>query len=278
MNSPHIICFGPGPKFKGGIAQYNTALARALKDEGAQVTIVSWTQQYPAIIPREFVDKASRSDFLEGYDIPVKYLTNWNDPRTWGATAKAIAALKPDKVIIQWYNPTQGIPLNSIANYLRKHCKQTEILFDLHFVAAKEQSSLDARLTRMALRHGHSFIVHAYRTAEELKALMTDRTFDLTLDGKRSGEYRVAGWGGGLGGRGAGRGPPRHSSLTTRYSSFITPSTPSSSPIRRSTRRRGRHSTACGSTSSSSLASFESTRGCITALRPLQSSPNSVMM
>jgi glycosyltransferase involved in cell wall biosynthesis len=192
MNSPHIICFGPGPKFKGGIAQYNTALARALKDEGAQVTIVSWTQQYPAIIPREFVDKASRSDFLEGYDIPVKYLTNWNDPRTWGATAKAIAALKPDKVIIQWYNPTQGIPLNSIANYLRKHCKQTEILFDLHFVAAKEQSSLDARLTRMALRHGHSFIVHAYRTAEELKALMTDRTFDLTLDGKRSGEYRVA--------------------------------------------------------------------------------------
>jgi hypothetical protein len=99
-------------------------LARALKDEGAQVTIVSWTQQYPAIIPREFVDKASRSDFLEGYDIPVKYLTNWNDPRTWGATAKAIAALKPDKVIIQWYNPTQGIPLNSIAKYLRKHTKQ----------------------------------------------------------------------------------------------------------------------------------------------------------
>ena len=181
----HVVCFGPGPKFKGGIAQYNTALARSLKDAGAQVTIVSWTQQYPAIIPREFVDKASRSDFLEGYDIPVKYLTNWNDPRTWGATAKAIAALKPDKVIIQWYNPTQGIPLNTIANYLRKHTN-AEILFDLHFVAAKEQSSLDARLTRMALRHGHSFIVHAYKTAEELKALMPDRTFDLTLDGKRA--------------------------------------------------------------------------------------------
>ena len=180
-----IVCFGPGPKFKGGIAQYNTALARALKDEGAQVTIVSWTQQYPAIIPREFVDKASRSDFLEGYDIPVKYLTNWNDPRTWWSTAKAITDLKPTKVIIQWYNPTQGIPLNTIAKYLRKHT-QAEILFDLHFVAAKEQSSLDARLTRMALRHGHSFIVHAYKTAEELKALFPDRSFDLTLDGKRA--------------------------------------------------------------------------------------------
>jgi glycosyltransferase involved in cell wall biosynthesis len=186
MSSPHIICFGPGPKFKGGIAQYNTALARSLKDEGAQVTIVSWTQQYPAIIPREFVDKASRSDFLEGYDIPVKYLTNWNDPRTWGATAKAIADLKPDKVIIQWYNPTQGIPLNSIAKYLRKHTK-AEILFDLHFVAAKEQSSLDALLTRMALRHGHSFIVHAFKTAEELKALMPEEKFEIWVGSQESG-------------------------------------------------------------------------------------------
>lgn len=206
--SQHIICFGPGPRFKGGIAQYNTALARALKDEGAQVTIVSWTQQYPAIIPREFVDKASRSSFLEGYDIPVQYLTNWNDPRTWRATAKAIAALKPDKVIIQWYNPTQGIPLNSIAKHLRKHTK-AEILFDLHFVAAKEQSSLDAQLTRMALRHGHSFIVHAYKTAEELKSLMAEKTFEVTLGGKRAnGEWSMAN-----GGMPAGRGarPIQHS-------------------------------------------------------------------
>ncbi|MFZ1331336.1 MAG: glycosyltransferase [Flavobacteriales bacterium] len=187
-----IVCFGPGPKFKGGIAQYNTALARALKDEGAQVSIVSWTQQYPAIIPREFVDKASRNDFLEGYEIPVKYLTNWNDPRTWSATAKAIAALQPDKVIIQWYNPTQGIPLNTIAKFLRKHTT-AEILFDLHFVAAKEQSSLDARLTRMALRHGHSFIVHAYKTADELKALMPEKEFEVTLDGSADARSMVQG-------------------------------------------------------------------------------------
>ena len=190
--STQIVCFGPGPKFKGGIAQYNTALARALKDEGAQVTIVSWTQQYPAIIPREFVDKSSRSDFLEGYDIPVHYLTNWNAPSTWRITAKAVATLKPDKVIIQWYNPTQGIPLNTIARYLRKHTK-AEVLFDLHFVAAKEQSSLDARLTRMALRHGHSFIVHAYRTAEELKALMPEKKFDMTLDGRSETRSLVQG-------------------------------------------------------------------------------------
>ena len=185
MSSPRIVCFGPGPRFKGGIAQYNTALARALHDEGAEVHIVSWTQQYPAIIPREFVDKSSRTSFLDGYDIPVHYLTNWNAPGSWKKTVDAIAALKPDKVIFQWYNPTQGIPLGYIARRLRKRTA-AELLFDLHFVAAKEQSSLDASLTRRALQHGHGFIVHAYKTADELKALMPDRSFALTLDGSRS--------------------------------------------------------------------------------------------
>ena len=189
-NAPRIVCFGPGPRFKGGIAQYNTALARALHDEGAQVTIVSWTQQYPAIIPREFVDKSSRTSFLDGYDIPVQYLTNWNAPASWTRTAKTIADLAPDKVVIQWYNPTQGIPLGRIARYLRKHTK-AEILFDLHFVAAKEQSSMDASLTRRALKHGHSFIVHAYKTADELKALMPDVQFQLTLDGLRAADWQL---------------------------------------------------------------------------------------
>jgi glycosyltransferase involved in cell wall biosynthesis len=186
----HVVCFGPGPKFKGGIAQYNTALARALKDEGADVTIISWTQQYPAIIPREFIDKTSRNTFLEGYDIPVHYLTNWNNPLTWERTAKVIADLQPDKIIIQWYNPTQGIPLNLMVRYLRSNTK-AEIIFDLHFVAAKEQSSLDQMLTRLALSKGHSFIVHAFRTAEELKALMPGREFEVTLDGSRSGKWQV---------------------------------------------------------------------------------------
>ena len=57
---PVIVCFGPGPKFKGGISNYNTSLAKTLdKDPENEVHIVSWTNQYPSIIPREFIDKSS---------------------------------------------------------------------------------------------------------------------------------------------------------------------------------------------------------------------------
>ncbi|MFT6814874.1 MAG: hypothetical protein ACJAZ3_000770, partial [Sphingobacteriales bacterium] len=79
--SSNVVCFGPGPKFKGGISNYNTSLAKAFDViDGVNVHIVSWTQQYPAIIPREFVDKSSKNDFLENTNIQVKYITNYNKP------------------------------------------------------------------------------------------------------------------------------------------------------------------------------------------------------
>ena len=66
MNKKRIVCFGPGPKFKGGIANYNTSLAKTLDKQGHDVHIVSWTNQYPSIIPRDFIDKSSKADLLEG--------------------------------------------------------------------------------------------------------------------------------------------------------------------------------------------------------------------
>jgi len=133
-----IVCFGPGPKFKGGISNYNTSLAKALDRRGdCEVHIVSWTNQYPAIIPREFVDKSSKTDLLEGTNIAVKYITNYNNPLSWNATAKYIADLKPDIVVFQWAIAIQGIPLGFIAKKLKKH-KDIEVLFDLHFVGKRE--------------------------------------------------------------------------------------------------------------------------------------------
>ena len=68
MEVEKIVLFGPGPQFKGGIANYNTSLAKALDALGHDVHIVSWTQQYPAIIPRDFIDRNSKAfDGVAGF-------------------------------------------------------------------------------------------------------------------------------------------------------------------------------------------------------------------
>lgn len=181
-----IVCFGPGPKFKGGISNYNTSLAKTLdKDLDNEVHIVSWTNQYPAIIPREFVDKSSRSDFMEGTRIRVTYLTNYNNPLSWLKTAQYIQSLKPDKVIFQWSISIQGLPLGYIARWLKKHCS-AEIIFDLHFVVQKEGSTVDEFFTKMGIRHAHTYLAHAYKTVDELKALFPDQSYFVNEDGRRS--------------------------------------------------------------------------------------------
>ncbi|MCG8372732.1 MAG: glycosyltransferase [Balneolales bacterium] len=183
-----IVCFGPGPRFKGGISNYNTSLAKTLdKNPENQVHIVSWTNQYPAIIPREFVDKSSRSDFLEGTRIQVKYITNYNNPASWRETAKYIHSLKPDKVIFQWAISIQGLPMGSIAKWLKRH-SDTEIIFDLHFVVQKEGSTIDEQLTKTGIKHADTYIAHAYKTVNELKELYPDRNFSVTEEGHRSSD------------------------------------------------------------------------------------------
>ncbi|MBL0315852.1 MAG: hypothetical protein IPP69_08765 [Flavobacteriales bacterium] len=185
MKKQIVVCFGPGPKFKGGIQNYNTSLALALdKIEGTEVHIVSWTQQYPAIIPREFVDKSSKTDLLSGSQVQVKYITNYNNPFTWQETVNYIRSLGTSKVIIQWSIALQGLPIG----YMVKRLKRSgiEVILDLHFVIQKENSKIDKYFTKRGIGKASTYIVHALKTWEELRKLYPEKKMELSYDGARS--------------------------------------------------------------------------------------------
>lgn len=172
-----IVCFGPGPQFKGGIANYNTSLAKAFdRLPDTEVHIVSWIQQYPAIIPRDFIDRKSRKDQLQGTDIKVHYVTNYSNILSWQKTVKLIRSIEPNLVIFQWAIAIQGLPMGYIAKRLSKH-PNIKVVFDLHFVIQKEGSRLDNSFTRMGIKHADAYVVHANQTATELHQLFPDRLF-----------------------------------------------------------------------------------------------------
>lgn len=186
MAKRKIVCFGPGPKFKGGISNYNTSLAKALdKFDDVEVHIVSWTQQYPAIIPREFVDKSSKTDLLDNTNIKVKYITNYNNPLSWKETYNYILSLNAEKVIFQWSIAVQGLPLGWLAKKLKKHSK-IEVLFDLHFVIQKENSKTDQLFTKIGIKHADNYIVHAYKTYDELKEVFPEKQLHVNESGERA--------------------------------------------------------------------------------------------
>lgn len=174
-----VVVFGPGPMFKGGIANYNTSLAKALdRLDNVEVYIVSWTQQYPAIIPRDFIDKSSKVDQLAGTNIKVHYITNYNNPASWNKTYKLIKTINPRMVIFQWSIAVQGLPLGYIANQLNKNTA-IEVVFDLHFVKQKEGSGIDKTFTKYGIKNAHTYVVHSYQTAKELEELFPSAKFNI---------------------------------------------------------------------------------------------------
>lgn len=181
-----IIVFGPGPQFKGGMAHYTSSLARAFDAEpNTEVYLLSWTQQYPAIVPRDFIDRSSKSNQLGGSRVQVEYLTNYNNPFSWAATVNRIKEIGPEMVVIQWSIAIQGLPLGYIVKRLRKETL-IEVVVDCHFVIQKEESAIDRRLSLMGLKLASSFVVHAFKTAEELKELFPEKVFVITEDGQRA--------------------------------------------------------------------------------------------
>ncbi|MBK8944736.1 MAG: glycosyltransferase [Ignavibacteriae bacterium] len=185
-----IVVFGPGPKFKGGIANYTLSLAKAFAEfENIEVTIFSWTQQYPFFIPRDFIDKSSKKNPLADTNISEIYLTNYNDPFSWNKTVEELLKINPDIIIIQWAIAIQGLPLGYIVKKLKKKFSG-EIIFDLHVVAQKEPSAIDKFLIKYGLKNSDAYIVHSYKTFDELKSVFFQTKFHIDETGKRSGDER----------------------------------------------------------------------------------------
>ncbi|MGB3947499.1 MAG: glycosyltransferase [Bacteroidia bacterium] len=185
MSNNRVVVFGPGPMFKGGIANYNTSLAKAFDKLGnIEVYIVSWTQQYPAIIPRDFIDKSSKVDQLAGTNIKVQYITNYNNPTSWNDTYKLIKDINPKMVIFQWSIAVQGLPLGYIAKKISKNTN-IEVVFDLHFVKQKEGSGIDKTFTKYGIKNAHTYVVHSYQTAKELEELFPNQKLNVVLENKK---------------------------------------------------------------------------------------------
>lgn len=186
MTKRKVVVFGPGPKFKGGMSNYTVSLAKAFdRIEGVEVHLISWTQQYPAIIPRDFIDRASREDKMAGTNVKVKYITNYNNPSTWQETVRVIKEINPEVCVFQWSVAVQGLPLGYIARQLLASSK-IEVMFDCHFVIQKEQSAIDKLFSQYGLGKASSYVVHAYKTADELSELLPKAKFEVNETGQRA--------------------------------------------------------------------------------------------
>ena len=120
MRNKKVIIIGPAFPFRGGIANFNNALAQEYHNRGDQVTLYSFTLQYPSFL---FPGTTQYESGKAPKNLKIKTLINSVNPFNWLTVARRINKEQPDYVIIRYWLPFMAPCLGSIARLLKKRIK-----------------------------------------------------------------------------------------------------------------------------------------------------------
>ena len=157
-----ILILGPAYPFRGGIADTNESLARALLKGGHDVKIITFTLQYPKIL---FPGKTQYSSDKKPSKPEIYQWINTINPINWINSAKKINELDPDIVVIRYWLPFMALSLGTIARRIQK---RTLIIALCDNVIPHEKRIGDEALTRYFIKSCDTFIAMSKTVIAEL--------------------------------------------------------------------------------------------------------------
>ena len=152
MSNKKVIIIGPAFPFRGGIANFNNALAQEYYDRGDEVVLYSFTLQYPGFL---FPGTTQYESGEAPKNLKIKTLINSVNPFNWINVARKINAENPDYVIIRYWLPFMAPCLGTIARLLNKKIK---ILAITDNVIPHEKRIGDTLLTRYFVKSCDAFL------------------------------------------------------------------------------------------------------------------------
>lgn len=164
-----IAIIGPAWPLRGGIADFNEALATALQSEGHEVRLFSFSLQYPKIL---FPGKSQFDDGAAPDDLKIVPCINSVSPYSWLTTASKIKAWKPDLVVVRFWLPFMGPSLGSICRMIRKKVKVIAITDN---VIPHEKRPGDGVFTRYFIKSCDAFIAMSRSVLEDLGRFDTQK-------------------------------------------------------------------------------------------------------
>jgi len=165
VSKQRIVIIGPAHPFRGGIADTNEAMARAFQRDGNEVTLVTFTVQYPDLL---FPGKTQYSTDPAPAGLDIRRWIHSFNPFNWIAAARKIKGLNPDVVIIRYWLPFLAPCFGSIARLLPKRIK---IIGLTDNVIPHEKRFMDALFTWYFMGGCNGFMALSSSVLKDLNAL-----------------------------------------------------------------------------------------------------------
>ncbi|MCI0750937.1 MAG: glycosyltransferase, partial [Flammeovirgaceae bacterium] len=158
-----ILILGPAFPYRGGIADTNEALCRALLRIHHDSSIITFTFQYPSFL---FPGKTQYSVEPAPPGLTISRLINSINPFNWIGVAKKINELQPDLIVIRYWIPFLAPCFGTIARLLRK---KIEVVGLCDNIIPHEPRFYDPYLTRYFINSCNKFITLSQTVYHELR-------------------------------------------------------------------------------------------------------------
>lgn len=150
-----ICIVGTAYPYRGGLAAFNERMAHALAEDGNEISIYTFTRQYPNFL---FPGKTQYSEDTAPKDLTITRTIDTINSFTWKATAKEIAAQNPDLVIFAYWMAFVAPSYGSIARQIKNNSPKTICIGLIHNMIPHEPNILDKYLPKYFVRQMDGFL------------------------------------------------------------------------------------------------------------------------
>lgn len=165
-NGEKVFIIGPAHPLRGGLASFNERLARAFIEQGANVTIYTFSLQYPNFL---FPGTTQYSSEPAPKDLSIRVLINSVNPFNWIKVGWIIRQEQPDIVVARYWLPFMGPALGTILRIIRRN-KKTRIVTIADNVIPHEKRIGDTFFTKYFLQPVHAFVTMSEKVMHDLRS------------------------------------------------------------------------------------------------------------
>ena len=159
-----ITIVGTAYPFRGGIAVFIERLARAFKQNKAEVRISTFTLQYPKFL---FPGKTQYSSSPKPSDLDITEEVNTINPFNWIKVGNKIKKENPDIVIFKYWIPFISPSLGTIARRIRKN-GHTKVIVIVDNIIPHEKRVGDNTLNNYFVNSVDGFIAMSQSVLDDL--------------------------------------------------------------------------------------------------------------
>ena len=137
------------PPYRGGIAQFNDAMANALKQAGHTVHCATWSRQYPAML---FPGKTQFEPGKSLSDSDISASLDSISPASWKRVGRELGEhAEVDLLLLPFWHAALAPALTSVAKHSKRHGVR-QVVGVMHNANSHDGKAWEAKLTKRFLQ------------------------------------------------------------------------------------------------------------------------------